>query len=113
MLLTMHSIRDRHGDRIRIGAGRRRRLSGNAAVDGVVLRCAVASACDGIGRYGVAPERRAAAVAVERIVYRVRAAGQLAEGDGGAGARARVETDVVRRRVRTRDLNGRGLVDVG
>jgi len=103
-----------HCDSNRVGVDCRSggRLGRHATIHRVALCGAVAACGNRVGTYRIAPNRGTAAIAVERISDRVCAIRHFASSHRRTCSGARVQPDIVGRRVRALDLDRGGLIDV-
>ena len=105
-------IRYGHGHRIAVSGRSRCRLRRYPAVDGVALGRAVAGRRNSVRADRVAPDGGPTAVAVERVIHGVGAAGHLANGHCRACPGTSIEANVVGRCVGALHLHRRRLVNV-
>ena len=105
-------IRYGHGHRIAVSGRSRRGLRRHPAVDGVALGRATAGRRNGVRADRVAPDGGPTAIAVERVIHGIGAAGHLADRHRCARPGAGIEADVVGRRVSALHLQRRRIVNV-
>src|ERR1043166_3539757 len=101
-----------HGHGVVVGGGSRRSLRRNPSIDCQGLLRAIAGAGHRVGAHGVAPVGGAGGIGKHLIGDRIAAAGEQAGGRGATRGGARVQPDIVGRRVGALYVDGRGRVGV-
>ena len=105
-------IRYGHGHRIAVSGRSRCRLRRYPAVDGVALGRTATSRRNSVRADRISPDGGPSAIAVERVIHGVGAAGHLADGHCRARPGTGIQANVVRRRVGALHLDRRRLIDV-